>query len=495
MKTIFSSKFISLFLFSGFALFSFPILTFSAVADHVQIGSECQGSINQNQTCNIIKDRGQTLVHLKWDLSGYYSSGKVQTCQLEKNYPSQYDTKRHFYSIGIYKDSKDVINNNLPVSVLIPLKVKDDVWVPAPTGQTNSEDIYQIDCWDKYWYLDKSISTKSTNPANEQFGPEKDVKLVESCEVPFASIAKDLNHNILTDITENSFRDWASDDTEDSNSIFDPVTRKTNPFGSGDKTDIIRGIIYNQCTTACPIPPSDITWKTAISDLEKIIPSTKYPNKKDAEQLSLVFHDANIPYNHTGNHSVIATFVTDPGDGTATITYLDPNGPTNNLFIYCGRKTDNIPADHTDKWCFSPKGNKFVNPFVDTVDAQQQANLSSARNNFINSNQNFCSDPKHSDYCKRDINQWIRTNYPDINNFSVTNLDLGGCCKGWTDFVMRVAYLGDFVGYDYHPNDGKYVNQDCDANHYPLPTKSAFLDSTNFLGSILTPIINFFAQK
>jgi hypothetical protein len=70
--------------------------------------------------------------------------------------------------------------------------------------------------------------------------------------------------------------------------------------------------------------------------------------------------------------------------------------------------------------------------------------------------------------------------------------------------MLEVAYLGDFVGTDYHPDDGKYVGIDCDENHYPTNKddksnllnnflqkfKRSSIDSDFWLANLLQPFRN-----
>ena len=88
----------------------------------------------------------------------------------------------------------------------------------------------------------------------------------------------------------------------------------------------------------------------------------------------------------------------------------------------------------------------------------------------IQSRENICQSNSNLHLCLDTPAKRLLDNIPNIKNGEGDD-DHGGYCRAYSDFIERVAYLGDFVGTDYHPNDGKYVGVDCDANHYPLPAK------------------------
>lgn len=292
-----------------------------------------------------------------------------------------------------------------------------------------------------------------------------------------ASIVDSLEKNQITTITEKDFRSWATADDAD-NSV------KSGGAGSGDIEDLKNYIIANQAVVGCHSVSTYDDWKNLVSPLEKIIPSPKFPKKQDAIQLLLMLYKKSPPpwnpsSNFDGNHSVIATYISEDINGVVRIDYLDPNGPSNGRSIYCNRGSDNVP--YPLSFCYLPDYDEFVAIVIPQDYLQNQLNLSSVWNNAVSSN--FCKDPNHRDYCQRNINQWIQNNYPKIDNNAFPG---GGKCSGWTDFVLKVAYLGDFVGEDYHPGDGKFVGVACDTSHHKITQKSAGLNPVNWLGNVFS---------
>lgn len=59
-----------------------------------------------------------------------------------------------------------------------------------------------------------------------------------------------------------------------------------------------------------------------------------------------------------------------------------------------------------------------------------------------------CRKHSQSKMCQErqaNMSAWLRDNYPLVGNFA-TFKSLVGNCFGWTDFILRTTYLGDFVG-------------------------------------------------
>jgi hypothetical protein len=88
---------------------------------------------------------------------------------------------------------------------------------------------------------------------------------------------------------------------------------------------------------------------------------------------------------------------------------------------------------------------------------------------------------------------WLKDNYIVLGDLDGLRAEyLYGVFK----FNILVAYLGDFVGHDYHPNVINLIGQDCDENHWPLymqknlikskTLKSSQLGSLNWLAKAWT---------
>jgi hypothetical protein len=145
-------------------------------------------------------------------------------------------------------------------------------------------------------------------------------------------------------------------------------------------------------------------------------------------------------------HSMIALRVSDTTQNFETryqIKFLDPNGPTvMTMDCKISKKDVFNPADLTTKpetgmYCLHPSLG-LVAPYVRDVDIELIEKL---RTLFYNrcklSQANFCKE-------HRNLSKWLETNYPIIDN---NDPRFGkGVCAGWSEFVLKIAYLADFVG-------------------------------------------------
>ena len=494
-------------------LMAFLTLPFISLASPIQTGSACvPDDPAKDQTCQYCAQwNSNEIMHLKWQIpdAHYLHPFCSLDCHRDDGQSCTFIYNKDSNNVANYGFDllKAIINStNTGNFDNFNIKPTDDIYIKdASKSDFRPGNIYQVSCCERedpynitllHWCKDNS----KQNPYLKS-GPMTIVGCGQACELPFETIVSSLNEVGFTPITENSFRDWASRDDKD---FAGETPMGISPgAGSGDIDDIRNYMIFNHPSVCFGTPVvTEETWKPEIDTLKKIVPSSSFPNKQDIVQLGLSFYRKDNNWSakkdHLNSHSVIATSIIENadgnGDGAVVVKYLDPNGPTNDRKIYCGRSQDNAP---TNWLCYSPDWDVFVMLYFTEEDLQKQSSLSMARNNIVNPNSSFCNDPRHSDYCNRIINQWVQDNYPNIDNDEFTT---GGKCAGWTDVVMRVAYLGAFVGTDYHPNDGKTIGADCDIYHYP-GQKTSRANPQNWLAALtnvwlaaLTDIWNIFKK-
>jgi hypothetical protein len=285
-----------------------------------------------------------------------------------------------------------------------------------------------------------------------------------ACEVPFVSIANNLKNNVIpTIITETSFKDWGNDQSLDN-------VKATAGFGAGDKEDLENEMdSTQQCTGALGKPnPVDI----GITGLREMQISTyaKQP-------VTMSIFSETTDFLPISAHAVIVLKVTEGANKNFKIRVLDSGTQAQPDYpkaydIDCNPGTIRVNEVYAPTIvCVHPEMGRvwFINDEISVVRGLKQAFLGYCRNNSFSK---FCTE-------RKDMTGWLEANYPKIQNFVGPN---GGVCSGWSVFILRVAYLGDFVGTDYHSNDGKIVGRDCDANHYPSQ-KSTSIKSQNWLAN------------
>jgi len=150
-------------------------------------------------------------------------------------------------------------------------------------------------------------------------------------------------------------------------------------------------------------------------------------------------------------HAVIALKITNVSDRTGIkyeIRYLDPNGPkVETMDCVVDKKWYPVPVDNTTLrfsivekkalFCRYPGAQTDVFPFL-------TSNTLDFNNNLRTEFYRLCSVMSQSSFClsRQNLSRWLEENYPLIDNPYI----LGGNCLGWSKFMLRVAYLGNFVG-------------------------------------------------
>ncbi len=266
------------------------------------------------------------------------------------------------------------------------------------------------------------------------YPPQKRVRIEgKKCEVPFETIIGKLNAHQPVDITENEFEEWGDTDS------FDRFSGKCNgeeeylnpeKCNSGDKEDIQINLLARQCVVAPPIDSSMVeTALTVRSYLENYL-NQGYPTTLTYALFS------NVDQSHYGYHSVIALSLSRTGSGSDvrySIEVLDPNGPTLETIECENEQIQFSPGVFsTVLACVSPSSN-YSDHYILLLNrsvgySPLYANIDSLISNKI----------------RNDVAVWLRENYPRIDNGE--SWASPGICSGWTDFVLRVAYLGKFVG-------------------------------------------------
>lgn len=340
-------------------------------------------------------------------------------------------------------------------------------------------DIYQVYCCEKQ---DKPTilnmcKTAGVNGGVYKFSNKVKVANSQSCEVPFSQIKEAFNTGRPVHITELPKLDKWVATTQDQD-----YTVK-NPTGSGDTRNIQELLISNQCdyiakclpTNSCPVKPvyfnahisyleESLAWKTKVEELEFQVGSG-WPAQ-------LTFRALDWPVKISGQdvnkiaHSVIAVGVSGSSDMGYDFDIIDPNYPneitklSNCRYALMEITYDGNLYSYTGLGCDSSKYSKDGQILIGNWDLLTQKKEDYKK--FCGNTQNFTS---FSNLCvSRNINRWLRENLTNLVNPTPN----GGNCFAWTTFYLNMAYLGDFVGTDYHPDDGKIVGRDCDANHYPI---------------------------
>ena len=496
MKNYFAKAFLPLLILGCF----FPLFSYAQVAP---TGLPCNPDIvpayiYPNQiapaTCTTSPQVAGDILHLKWDLQGTYQYPDCHiTCNNElpglNMYPCRSfnpavtgsflnDSRLANYTYNI--SNRDSNNFLSATGTKQDLKAKDDVYI---RGALAGDD-YQVTCREKD-KPDAEAKVKTSVLARVVAG--KGSGGGEPCEAWFI----DIRNNLWSDtvkpfvVTETDFKSWTATDTLDSSFY---------GRGSGDKQDLADAIQFTQeshCTGFCGTDVKE-TDETTIEKLHKTLGSKKPVNFLLIKQASFMggskwFHAVaglSIEKEEFRPTTTINNLTISSGKNFY-LNILDPNIPGPSI-LKC--ESNYTVYDEVKKFFVIENvttGNNFIcqySPSLNSATTQEvtlnitDVNIGNVEKLF-NTRSQFCHDHLNANnkvFCQRDTGAYLKNNYPDIRN----NLpQFGeGCCAGWTDFVLKVGYLGDFSGYDYHPKDGKTVGKDCDANHYPLPTKSSSAD-------------------
>ena len=389
-------------------------------------------------------------INLNWEIEGIASPFCAVTCSRDDGKSCQ----------GALGKKDGLFNSSIASLADLNFSASDQVG----TLKSSVGDIYQTRCCSRkdnpglFSMCQDASAGGLTRYANK-------VKVVgcQSCEIPLDTVIDNLNKSQRAIITEKDFSDWGTSDAFDR--INWPTNDENNGLGSGDEQDIRHIMGFLQCVSGF----ANITshdpgiFSLALSDTKKIIDGNGGGNPTP-----LVFKLTDSSYQITGgNHAVIALSITG-GDSSNpyTVKILDSDGPaTRTLTCRPVSIRRNDATYMTITRCEGYPGFSYAIAISPTA-----------------SNINFNLDTVGliKSKIRSNPSQWLEQgNYPNITNFCSASCPAGkmGVCSGWVGLVLKIAYLGDFVGYDFHPNDGKIVGKDCDANHYPKSDKSALNSS------------------
>lgn len=250
------------------------------------------------------------------------------------------------------------------------------------------------------------------------------VPAAEQCtERNFITISNDLRLNIApTNITEDSFRSWATADPDDL---------------SGDIEDIKAVILGTQCELVNADPPPDDPsndYNLVVSVLEEL--KTKTTGGRPTK---MTIDFGYLSSQSRQRHAIIALGVTKPSVNNYTVSVLDSTVPSIET-ISCS--TQIYQNGKPYMVCLYPPAAmgavsiSYQTP-TNNIDQLIQAKTSYCANS-ANQGKNICT---------RNVANFLQSNFPLIPNFIGDNIESSrGVCAGWADFVLKVAYLGDFVG-------------------------------------------------
>ncbi|MCX6712345.1 MAG: hypothetical protein NT041_01485 [Candidatus Vogelbacteria bacterium] len=376
----------------------------------------------------------------------------------------------------------------------------------------------------------------------------------EACEVRFGEIVKSLKDNKVAHITETDFKDWATI-ANDYAGYYQNVAgaRETpNPVASGNRFDLESAFDENHTCAAISgtvwgaINPLDGFDKNNLTKLKANV-TKGYPIEigYDLRIGESYLVNNSEDYLSPGAHYVIAYDYKELGEEEITvfgklstvqkfqIKVFNSNGParatldcligkgTNQpIQAFCTSEDDQDKETILNKYLpqvisaikealktLDPNSNDYKtglhyldiltnNPKVFYILQEKADGWGYLQKPLVTAREQVC--PSNLNLCKKTPKQVIENDIPSIRNMEGAIDNLSGYCYGYSDLVLRIAYLGDFVGYDFHPNDGYIVGAGCDANHQPdmnyinshpsqsgsKSKKSAQLNPANWLGNV-----------
>ena len=493
-----------------FSLLALPLISLASVAP---TGAPCAPDIlsafappNQAApaTCTTSPQVAGDILHLKWDLQGTYQYPDCHiTCNNDLPGLTMYPCRSFNPNVSgsfvndirlanyTYNISNRDSNNFLSATgTQQDLKAKDDVYV----RNAQAGDDYLVTCREKD-KVDAEAKVKTSVLARVVEGTQGG-----ACELPWSNTEEGLKQNKPFHVTEANLSDWVTKIQEKDFSKYG--------YGSGDTRDISDFMIGGQCDyTACilgkgacpkpiyfsskiiPISPMGQAWADALTAAKKTVNIAGLPKGLGIRSLNWAMSISNNKLVYTG-HAVILVGINDLGNNVYNFDIIDPNIPdrvsslTNCKYAEMDvtssgltGKDLGLSCDPLDTNVYPAKdGPAFIYQISDLYDKAFLAFY------------NFCQNPnnatQYKDLCSRDkgkssINQWLKDNLTSFSNINYG----GGTCHAWSEFFVNVAFLGDFVGTDYHPDDGKIVGKDCDINHYPFK-KTSVANSNNWLANV-----------
>jgi len=335
---------------------------------------------------------------------------------------------------------------------------------------------------------DRPVCKLNFGSGTTQTSCRADCKPVSKCsETSFASIAMSLGVPRYTLISEKDFRGWASQDP------YDP---------SGDIQEIREKMGSEQ---RCLLIDESRTLESGVKALEllktKTLPTIFTFNIIERESPE---EEAPLSkYKISGGHAVILTSISSKGDDY-TLFVVDSNGASDNSgairMISCSKKKITmtrllIPVSvpfvkdiEGDVLCYYgiPGGqNLSINLYPNVVERGGVEGQDMAyTDTLIKARLSYCQSPegrKNPNFCQRNVPSWLESNYPVILNQGVRGSE-DGMCAGWSTFLLKVAYLGDFAGTDcYHEGEKSNLTSAQTSRSFLANSWQAISSPFNFL--------------
>jgi hypothetical protein len=344
------------------------------------------------------------------------------------------------------------------------------------------------------------VSCSQSDPLLSKSSNELEVVGCQSCEIPYQQEADLLQSGKPSHITEVNPKNWLKDEDRDFTGL--------HAGGSGDARDVFGFMTTTQCdymqhcvlqNGSCP-PPQPVyfnseifykdmlgnEWSKLITDAKQRVNTEGYPTLMSIRSLNWQVKVSGSRIIRT-SHSVILVGISGSDSQGYDFDIVDPNVPDKVTSLNDCRSADiRITYDgqtSTDSGLacsplsyWSTAGPVFIRE-INLADSYTRAK---AYADFCNNAQNSAN---YKELCGRDkLTDWLKGNLADLVNVG-SEASPGGTCFGWADFYLRMTYLSDFVGKDFHSDDGTMVGRDCDANHYPMG-KSALAPTSRQLASV-----------
>ena len=455
-KAISNKKFLSAALLFMSVFIFFPLMSSAEELITVKCQPEDQTAVDQ--TCIFDKQASGHYVNLKWDIPGNFTK---PLCQVQCFNPIPLEGGCPVGSYG-YRHK-----NASGTDVLF---VPADAAAQAQATKLAPQDNGNVEYPNPGVYYQASCHSTEGSDTTDHWSQKMSIVMGVPCETTFDSI---INRIYFTDsgaaqnlpaiITEKNFNGWAAYETRD---------RASEGQGSGDQQDLIDKIVSQQgkCFGNTSILGKDYT--EIAQNVSAFVQNNLTPDgdaKRDVVPFSFDEYSATGAYKGMG-HAIVLLSVKKDGKAI-TFEFVDPNGPSIGTLV-CG--TSILRSNKGVPLCVpSPKRNygpyvipNFYQYGVDLINSYKSQLSAIQASPYC---QNNAGNPSYADYCQRKPADWLRNNYPNISNPRIGLF--GASCRGWSDFVFRTTYLGDFVGTDYHPSDITYVSSSCDQNHHSLQSK------------------------
>ncbi|MCX6712691.1 MAG: hypothetical protein NTY66_00595, partial [Candidatus Vogelbacteria bacterium] len=296
-----------------------------------------------------------------------------------------------------------------------------------------------IGCWQPYGEDkdpggDYSTTTIATWPkgnycgnSGNANGKEKDNKCASGnsrADVGFEAISSALENINVVEITEGSLDEWMD------NNVFDPDGNRAkfrnlaSNIHAEDNGRLLKDMLAQGITTKSAVPKQ--SWER----LKEI--KARYLDNGNPVLMGMTIQGL-------GGHSVILTRA-EINSEDATLTIVDSNsnqnaGPTT---FSCNRR----PMEDNAEYECSSNIYDGYSIYIEDFDFD-----SAITDSLLSANTAYCKSHSKGNLCARrgQFNTWVESHSSAMGpNYSTTRA--GGTCYGWSDTLLRIAYLANFVG-------------------------------------------------